>query len=115
MCRDINNGVYRAGFATSQEAYDKAVREVFAGLDRVEGILSGSRYLTGPTITEADIRLYTTLVRFDMVYVGHFKVFYMVFCVVFWSVKAIQNRLMVAMLLVQETRGKFSHLDQDNF
>ncbi len=74
FCRDINNGVYRAGFATSQEAYDKAAKEVFAALDRVEGILSTSRYLTGATITEADVRLYTTLVRFDMVYVGHFKV-----------------------------------------
>ncbi|XP_065888740.1 glutathionyl-hydroquinone reductase YqjG-like [Dysidea avara] len=71
--RDINNGVYRSGFATTQEAYDKAVREVFAALDRVEGILSQRRYLTGNTITEADVRLYTTLVRFDLVYVGHFK------------------------------------------
>ena len=72
--RDINNGVYRAGFATAQEPYDKAVREVFAGLDSVEEILSHQRYLTGSSITEADIRLYTTLARFDPVYVGHFKV-----------------------------------------
>ena len=72
--RDINNGVYRAGFATSQEAYDKAVREVFAGLDRVEEILSKQRYLTGSQLTEADVRLYTPLVRFDCVYAGHFKV-----------------------------------------
>ena len=72
--RDINNGVYRAGFATKQEAYDKAVREVFAALDRVEEILSRQRYLTGSTLTEADVRLFTTLVRFDCVYVGHFKV-----------------------------------------
>jgi putative glutathione S-transferase len=71
--KDINNGVYRAGFATEQEPYDKAVRELFSALDRVEEILSHSRYLTGPTITEADVRLYTTLVRFDPVYVGHFK------------------------------------------
>jgi putative glutathione S-transferase len=70
----INNGVYRAGFATTQFHYDKAVREVFAALDRVEEILSRQRYLTGSAITEADIRLYTTLVRFDTVYVGHFKV-----------------------------------------
>ena len=70
----INNGVYRAGFATSQEAYDKAVKEVFDALDRVEEILSHTRYLMGSQITEADIRLYTTLVRFDPVYVGHFKV-----------------------------------------
>ena len=71
--KDINNGVYRAGFATKQEPYDKAVREVFAALDRVEDILSCQRYLTGSTITEADVRLFTTLVRFDPVYVGHFK------------------------------------------
>lgn len=70
---NINNGVYRAGFATSQEAYDAAVRDVFNALDKVEDILSKSRYLTGNTITEADVRLFTTLVRFDMVYVGHFK------------------------------------------
>ena len=72
--RDINNGVYRSGFATTQEAYDKAVRELFRALDRVEEILSHHRYLTGSCITEADIRLYTTLVRFDLVYVDHFKV-----------------------------------------
>ena len=66
--------MYRAGFATAQGAYDKAVREVFAALDRVEGILSTQRYLTGPQLTEADVRLYTTLARFDCVYVGHFKV-----------------------------------------
>ena len=74
--RDINNGVYRSGFATTQEAYDKAVRELFGALDRVEEILSHHGYLTGSCITKADIhvRLYTTLVRFDLVYVGHFKV-----------------------------------------
>ena len=66
--------MYRSGFAATQEAYDKAVREVFAGLDRVEEILSHQRYLTGLTFNEADIRLYTTLARFDAVYVGHFKV-----------------------------------------
>ena len=77
--RDINNGVYRAGFATKQEAYDKAVREVFAALDKVEAILSQKRYLTGPKLTEADVRLYTTLARFDCVYVGHFKVRMMTF------------------------------------
>jgi putative glutathione S-transferase len=69
----INNGVYRAGFATKQEPYDVAVREVFAGLDRVEAILAGQRYLTGDQLTEADVRLFTTLVRFDKVYHGHFK------------------------------------------
>ncbi|KAJ8027275.1 Glutathione S-transferase omega-like 2 [Holothuria leucospilota] len=69
----INNGVYRAGFARSQEAYDEGVKDVFEGLDRVEEILSKKRYLTGNSITEADIRLLTTLLRFDTVYVGHFK------------------------------------------
>ena len=66
--------MYRSGFATAQEAYDKAVREVFSALDHVEEILSRQRYLTGAQLTEADVRLYTTLVRFDKVYVGHFKV-----------------------------------------
>lgn len=69
----INNGVYRAGFATSQEAYSEAVIELFNALDKAENILSKSRYLTGNTITEADWRLFTTLVRFDPVYVQHFK------------------------------------------
>ncbi|AXI47899.1 glutathione-dependent reductase [Sulfitobacter sp. SK012] len=71
--RHINNGVYRCGFATSQTAYSKAFEKLFAALDRVESILGGSRYLTGPDLTEADIRLFTTLVRFDAVYVTHFK------------------------------------------
>jgi len=69
----INNGVYRAGFATTQEAYEEAVTEVFSALDTLEIRLENSRYLTGNTITEADWRLFTTLVRFDAVYVGHFK------------------------------------------
>lgn len=69
----INNGVYRAGFATTQEAYDEAVAEVFAALDSLEERLAGQRYLTGSQVTEADWRLFTTLVRFDAVYVGHFK------------------------------------------
>lgn len=69
----INNGVYRAGFATTQVAYDEAVLELFAALDAIEARLSNSRYLIGDTITEADWRLFTTLVRFDCVYVGHFK------------------------------------------
>lgn len=69
----INNGVYRAGFATTQAAYDEAVEQVFAALDKIEGILSAKRYLLGDSITEADWRLFTTLVRFDAVYVGHFK------------------------------------------
>lgn len=70
---DINNGVYKAGFATTQEAYDTSVGALFDALDWVETILADNRYLTGDTITEADWRLFTTLVRFDAVYVGHFK------------------------------------------
>ncbi|MFT4049787.1 MAG: glutathione S-transferase family protein [Solirubrobacterales bacterium] len=70
---DINNGVYRAGFATSQSAYETGVLRVFAALDRVEEILASKRYLTGGRITVADWRLAMTLFRFDPVYVGHFK------------------------------------------
>jgi glutathionyl-hydroquinone reductase len=70
---NINNGVYRAGFATAQEAYDEAFAALFAALDRIEGRLSGQRYLTGHALTEADWRLFTTLIRFDAVYNGHFK------------------------------------------
>ena len=70
----INNGVYRTGFATTQEAYEKAVNELFDGLDKLEGILSdGREHLVGGKLTEADVRLYTTLARFDLVYHGHFK------------------------------------------
>lgn len=69
----INNGVYRAGFATSQPAYEEAYYKLFDALDWVEQILSRQRYLTGATLTEADWRLFTTLVRFDAVYYGHFK------------------------------------------
>lgn len=69
----INNGAYRCGFAKTQEAYDSAVLILFEALDKVEEILSKSRYLTGSRLTEADIRLFTTLVRFDVVYHGHFK------------------------------------------
>ena len=69
----VNNGVYRAGFATTQEAYEEAVAELFASLDWLEGLLSRRRYLTGERITEADWRLLTTLLRFDPVYHGHFK------------------------------------------
>jgi putative glutathione S-transferase len=70
---DINNGVYKAGFATTQEAYAEAVGKLFDALDWVEGLLGETPYLTGDGITEADWRLFTTLVRFDAVYVGHFK------------------------------------------
>jgi len=70
---NINNGVYRAGFAGTQDAYNEAVVSLFDALDTLEERLSSRRYLTGDTITEADWRLFTTLVRFDPVYVGHFK------------------------------------------
>lgn len=69
----FNNGVYRAGFARSQEAYEEAVDGVFKALDWLEGVLSKQRYLCGDTLTEADWRLFTTLLRFDPVYHGHFK------------------------------------------
>ena len=69
----VNNGVYKAGFATTQEAYETNVKKLFATLDDLEDRLSRQRYLTGGGITEADWRLFTTLVRFDPVYVGHFK------------------------------------------
>ncbi|AHY09341.1 glutathione S-transferase family protein [Serratia plymuthica] len=69
----VNNGVYKAGFATSQEAYDEAVNALFDALARLEQILGQHRYLTGDRMTEADLRLWTTLVRFDPVYVTHFK------------------------------------------
>ena len=69
----INNGVYKAGFATTQSAYEEAVSALFDALDTLEGRLQVNRYLLGETITEADWRLFTTLVRFDPVYVGHFK------------------------------------------
>ena len=70
---DVNNGVYRAGFAGSQRAYDLAYTRLFARLDRLSERLAGQRYLVGDTITEADVRLFTTLARFDAVYHGHFK------------------------------------------
>lgn len=70
---NINNGVYRAGFATSQDAYEEAFKQLFAALDILEDRLSRQRYLTGSSLTEADWRLFTTLLRFDPVYVGHFK------------------------------------------
>ena len=69
----VNNGVYKAGFATTQEAYEEAVGPLFDSLDWLEGILSKRRWLVGGALTEADIRLFTTLVRFDPVYAGHFK------------------------------------------
>jgi putative glutathione S-transferase len=70
---DVNNGVYKCGFARSQEAYDRAYEALFARLDQLSERLATRRYLVGDTITEADIRLWTTLVRFDAVYHGHFK------------------------------------------
>jgi len=70
---NVNNGVYRCGFATTQHAYDEAFDTLFNTLDILEERLSEQRYLLGTRLTEADIRLFTTLVRFDAVYVGHFK------------------------------------------
>ena len=69
----VNNGVYKCGFATSQQAYEEAFNELFETLDWLDGHLSQNRYLLGEDLTEADWRLFTTLVRFDSVYVGHFK------------------------------------------
>jgi putative glutathione S-transferase len=70
---NINNGVYRAGFATTQSAYDEAFDQLFNAMDELEDLLSKQRYLVGEQITEADWRLFTTLVRFDAVYYNHFK------------------------------------------
>ena len=70
---EVNNGVYRCGFAGSQQAYQDAYDRLWAALDRLEERLADRRYLVGDTITEADVRLFTTLVRFDPVYHGHFK------------------------------------------
>ena len=69
----VNNGVYKAGFATGQRAYETAYDALFARLDELERLLAGQRYLVGGQLTEADVRLYTTLVRFDSVYHGHFR------------------------------------------
>jgi len=69
----VNNGVYKAGFATTQSAYEEAVLPLFETLDRLEALLAKQDWLVGTRMTEADIRLFTTLVRFDPVYVGHFK------------------------------------------
>lgn len=69
----VNNGVYRCGFATTQEAYEEAFAALFDALDQLDHRLGEQRYLVGPAVTEADWRLFTTLVRFDAVYVGHFK------------------------------------------
>jgi putative glutathione S-transferase len=70
---DVNNGVYRAGFAGTQDAYEKAYHRLFDRLDQLSARLAAQRYLVGDTITEADVRLFTTLARFDAVYHGHFK------------------------------------------
>ena len=70
---NINNGVYRCGFATTQDAYESAYHKLFDGLDTIENKLNANKFLLGDTLTEADIRLFTTLIRFDQVYVLHFK------------------------------------------
>ena len=70
---NVNNGVYKCGFATAQEAYEDNFNNLFAALDTLEARLAENRYLCGPQITEADWRLFATLIRFDAVYVGHFK------------------------------------------
>lgn len=70
---NINNGVYRCGFATNQAVYEAAFAQLFSALDRVEALLGQQRYLAGAQLTEADWRLFTTLIRFDAVYYGHFK------------------------------------------
>ena len=71
--KNVNNGVYRTGFASTQEAYEEAFLDVFGALDRLEARLARQRYLCGARITEADWRLFTTLLRFDAVYYSHFK------------------------------------------
>ncbi|HMB48138.1 MAG TPA: glutathione S-transferase family protein [Afifellaceae bacterium] len=71
--KNVNNGVYRCGFSTTQDAYEEAFQNLFSTLDMVEERLSEQRFLIGDRLTEADWRLFTTLVRFDAVYVGHFK------------------------------------------
>ena len=73
MLHAVNNGVYKVGFAGSQESYEKEYRALWAALDQLEERLSTRRYLMGPSITEADVRLFPTLIRFDPVYYGHFK------------------------------------------
>lgn len=73
LYQPVNNGVYRAGFAVTQRAYDEAVTEVFEALDHWDAVLAGRRYLCGEALTEADVCFFTTLVRFDPVYHGHFK------------------------------------------
>ncbi|MCX6463215.1 MAG: glutathione S-transferase C-terminal domain-containing protein [Pseudonocardiales bacterium] len=70
---DVNNGVYKCGFASTQEAYEQAYRALFSRLDALSDRLAGRRYLVGDTLTEADVRLWVTLVRFDAAYHGHFK------------------------------------------
>lgn len=70
---NINNGVYRCGFASSQAVYEEAFNQLFNALDTIESLLANQPYLVGPSVTEADWRLFTTLIRFDAVYFGHFK------------------------------------------
>ncbi|KAJ2156244.1 S-glutathionyl-(chloro)hydroquinone reductase [Coemansia sp. RSA 552] len=69
----VNNGVYKAGFATAQDAYEESCRALFTSLERIEGMLAANEFLLGSRLTEADLRLFTTILRFDPVYHGHFK------------------------------------------
>src|SRR3546814_18518935 len=71
--KTVNNGVYKAGFATTQEAYEEALYPLFDTLDWLDALLDGRQWLIGEDLTEADIRLFTTLIRFDAVYQGHFR------------------------------------------
>lgn len=73
MYEGINNGVYRCGFATTQAAYEEAFAALASALDRVESVLAQQRYIAAAVLTEADVRLYMTLIRFDAVYAVHFK------------------------------------------
>ena len=103
---DINNGVYKCGFAHSQEAYDDAVTNLFNSLDKVENILVKQRFIAGDQLTLADIRLFVTLVRFDAVYVTHFK----------YSKYTIRERpvLQQYLLDVYQTRGVADTVNMDH-
>ena len=120
---DINNGVYKCGFSATQSAYDDAVTNLFRSLDRVEAILANQRFLVGQTFTEADLRLFTTLIRFDEVYYVHFKTNKKMImeypnllnvrvyqsCHLFVNHCTLPNRVTVFSLSGSSTRGKFTN------